>query len=354
VVDAPAIQLCRGCGGQLAPSLLACPSCHQLVHADTLKQLAAEAERTEKAGDLARALSTWRGVLELLPQESGQYRRIFEKVGTLSAAVPATLERLTEATPTTEPATAERKTGRYKWAAGVGAAGLFVAKFKWALLFLLGKGKVLLAGLLKAKTFLSMALSLGVYASAFGWQFALGLVLSIYVHEMGHVVWLRHYGIPATAPMFIPGVGAFVRMSQRPATVGEDARVGLAGPVWGAGAALFALVLGSALDQPILAAIAKAGAWINLFNLLPIWQLDGGRGFTALSQRQRTIVAGVLWVLAFSVGDGVFFLLAVAASLRAAAKGTAPATGDRSVFATYLALVTGFALLLVAAGRGAP
>jgi hypothetical protein len=68
-------------------------------------------------------------------------------------------------------------------------------------------------------------------------------------------------------------------------------------------------------------------------------------GFTALSQRQRTIVAGVLWVLAFSVGDGMFFL-------RAAAKGTAPAMGDRSVFATYLALVIGFALLLVA-GRGA-
>jgi Zn-dependent protease len=326
-----------------------------LVHADTLKQMAAEAERAEKEGNLARAVAAWRGALELLPQESGQYRRIFEKVGALSTAVPAMLDRAPEAAVVTEPSTVDRKTGRYKWAAGAGAVGLFLAKFKWALLFLFGKGKILLAGLLKAKTFLSMAVSLGVYASAFGWRFALGLVLSIYVHEMGHVVWLRHYGIPATAPMFIPGLGAFVRMHQRPATVGQDARVGLAGPVWGAAAAVFALVLGSALDLPILVAIAKAGAWINLFNLLPIWQLDGGRGFSALSQRQRTMIAAVLWVLALSVGDGVFFLLAVAASFRAAGKdATAPATGDRSVLATYLALVVGFALLIAATGHVAP
>src|SRR6185295_6272463 len=136
-----------------------------------------------------------------------------------------------------------------------GAVGALLAKFKWVVLFLLGKGKILLAGLLKAPTFLSMALALGVYATAFGWKFALGLVVSIYVHEMGHVVWLRRYGIPATAPMFVPGLGAFVRLNQRPATVGEDARVGLAGPVWGAAAAIGALAAGVGFESPLLVAI---------------------------------------------------------------------------------------------------
>ena len=89
-------------------------------------------------------------------------------------------------------------------------------KFKWVLLFLLTKAKVLLIGLTQVKTVLSMAVALGVYATIYGWQFALGLVVSIYIHEMGHVVWLRRYGIPATAPMFIPGLGAFVRLKRIP------------------------------------------------------------------------------------------------------------------------------------------
>jgi Zn-dependent protease len=149
--------------------------------------------------------------------------------------------------------------------------------------------------------------------------------------------------------MFIPGLGAFVRLKQHPATVIEDARVGLAGPIWGAGAAVAALLLGSALHQPILMAVARAGAWINLFNLVPIWQLDGGRGFAALSRRQRGLVAGVLWLLALGGADGVFYLLAAAATFRAASQGPAPAVGDRQALFTYLGLALGLALLMRAA-----
>src|SRR2546430_4861243 len=82
-----------------------------------------------------------------------------------------------------------------------------------------------------------MLLSAGVYWTIWGWKFALGVVLSIYVHEMGHVQALQRYGIKATAPMFIPGVGAVVRLKQYPADRREDARVGLAGPLWGRPAA---------------------------------------------------------------------------------------------------------------------
>ena len=119
------------------------------------------------------------------------------------------------ATPSTAGKSNSSKSNNSK-AAGLGAIGVLLAKFKWVILALLGKGKVLLVGLAQAKTFLSMGIALAVYASFYGWKFALGLIASIYVHEMGHVVWLRRYGIAATAPMFIPGFGAFVRLKHAP------------------------------------------------------------------------------------------------------------------------------------------
>ena len=153
----------------------------------------------------------WRQALALLPVGSGQHTRINEKVQALSAQVPAPAAGFAGVAPAAPGAAAAPaganppRTGWRKWAAGAGAFGVMLMKFKWVLLFLLTKAKVLLIGLTQAKTFLSMAIALGVYATIYGWQFALGLVVSIYIHEMGHVVWLRRYGIPATAPMFIPG-----------------------------------------------------------------------------------------------------------------------------------------------------
>jgi Zn-dependent protease len=349
---------CAGCGAELAASLLACPSCGALVHAETLKRLAAEATRAEAAGDAPAALAAWRQVLQHLPTGTVQHQRVLATIQALSAQTstwafgaapgpPANVVASADAAP--PDAAAAPRTGWRKWAAGLGSVGVLLAKLKWVILFVLAKGKVLLVGLTQAKTFLSMAIAVGVYATIYGWWFALGLVLSIYVHEMGHVVALRRYGIAATAPMFIPGFGAYVRLKQYPATPGEDARVGLAGPVWGAAAAVAALVLGTALHRPTLIAIAHVGAWINLFNLLPVWQLDGGRGFAALSRQQRGLVAGCLWLLALLGADGVLWLLAIAASFRAASKGTAPEQGDRVVLATYLLLTVGLVLLMAAA-----
>jgi Zn-dependent protease len=192
---------------------------------------------------------------------------------------------------------------------------------------------------------------IAVYTTIYGWQFAVGLVISIYIHEMGHVVWLRRFGIPATAPMFIPGFGAFVRLKAHPATAGEDARVGLAGPVWGAGAALIALALGFATGHRALFGIAYFGAVINVFNLLPVWQLDGGRAFVALSRRQRAIAAGVLWVAGFVAGNPTYFLVAIAATFRAASAQGAPAEGDRNILLTYAGLVAGLAAIMLSAGK---
>src|SRR2546421_555756 len=106
-----------------------------------------------------------------------------------------------------------------------------------AAVVLLSKLKFLLLGLTKASTFVSMFAFFGVYWSIYGWPLALGLVLSIYIHEMGHVAMLRRLGIAAGAPLFIPGVGALVMLKQHVSDPVTDARIGLAGPGGGLGAA---------------------------------------------------------------------------------------------------------------------
>jgi len=288
----------------VAPALLACPSCQRLVHADELKRLAAAAEQATQAGDASAALAAWREALDLLPRDSTQHQVVSARVLELSRAIdrapgPAKQSRLG------------------KGAAGLGALGALLVKFKFALIFLLTKAKLLLLGLTKASTFFTMVLSAGVYWTIWGWKFALGVVLSIYVHEMGHVQALQRYGIKATAPMFIPGVGAVVRLKQYPADRREDARVGLAGPIWGLGAAVVAYAVYRATGSGIWGAIAHFGAWVNLFNLLPVWQLDGGRGFRALTRGQRWIAAAMIGAMWLVTGEGLLVLLGLAAAASA-------------------------------------
>ncbi len=329
-------QACPACGTELAASFLVCPSCHRLVHADTLKRLAEEAERATAAGDLRTARDAWRQALDLLPRGSRQADAISQKIGEISGRLEA------EA-----PARASRNLPSWAKRAGpLGAVGLVLWKLKFLALAALGKGKLLLLGLTKSTTLFTMLLSMGVYWTAWGWPFALGLVLSMYVHEMGHVAALQRYGIKATAPMFIPGFGAMVRLNQYPANPAEDARVGLAGPLWGLGAAVAAYGVFLATAWPFWAAIARAGAWLNLFNLLPIWQLDGGRGFGALSSGQRIVLVAAIGIAWFGTGEGLLVLLGMVAAARAFG-GRGATEPDQGVLAQFLVLV--FALSALAA-----
>jgi Zn-dependent protease len=337
---------CRKCGVDMPSSFVACPVCLTLVHGDRLQAMAAQATQAQSTGDLAGAIEIWTTMLDLLPPGSVQHKRIEQMIADAQAQL-ATPTSPASSAPSARP-TSKRRTGLL---VGLGAVALLLVKFKWVLIFLLGKGKLLLLGLLQAKTFLSMGLALLVYITAWGWKFALGLVASIYVHEMGHVARLRHYGIPATAPMFIPGVGAFVRLRQSPRSPAEDASIGLAGPLWGLAAALVCLLVGTWAAWPSWTAMAAVGAWINIFNLLPIWQLDGGRAWNALSRAQRGWTTAVLWALALWVGEGLFFILAVVASLRALA-GKAPEQGDRGATWTYLGIALALTIVIYLAGLG--
>lgn len=326
-----AAPVCPQCGTEVAPVLLACPSCHRLVHAEELKRLAADAERAEQAGDPSAALGHWRRALELLPDDTTEHQTATARVAALSREV----ER------------APAQHGNTKWGkatAGLGTLGVLLMKFKFLLVFIVTKAKLLLFGLTKASTFFSMLLSAGVYWTVWGWKFALGVVLSIYVHEMGHVQALQRFGIKATAPMFIPGFGALIRLKQYPADRREDARVGLAGPIWGVGAAAAAYALYLATGAGIWGAVAHFGAWVNLFNLLPVWQLDGARGFRSLTRAQRWIVVAVIGAMWLVTAEGLLALLFVAAAL-AAWFGEAAPQADRTGLLQFAWLVAILSLM---------
>ncbi len=317
--------VCAQCHTQIAPALLACPSCQRLVHAEELKRLAATAERAAQAGDPSGALTAWRRALDLLPADATQHQVVSARIAALSRSLDGGR------------ATAKHGSPWGKGAAGVGALGALLFKFKFALVFVLTKAKLLLFGLTKAGTLLSMLLSAGVYWTIWGWKFAFGVVLSIYVHEMGHVEALQRYGIKATAPMFIPGIGAVIRLKQYPAEPREDARVGLAGPLWGLGAALAAYAVYRATGIGVWGAIAHFGAWVNLFNLVPVWQLDGARGFRSLTRYQRWIAVAVIAVMWVATSEGLLLLLGLAAA--AAAFARAPQEPDHTALAQYAFLV---------------
>ena len=317
---------CPQCGTEIAPALLACPACHRLVHAEELQDLAAAAERYAQAGDLSYALATWRQALDLLPSDSRQFAAVSAKLAELSAHPAAK-----GAAPPAKPNWANR--------AGIpGAILLFVWKFKVVLAFVLTKGKILLLGLTKGSTFVSMLLFLGVYWAAWGWKFAAGFVASIYVHEMGHVAMLQRFGIPATPPMFIPGFGALIRARFYPHEPVAEARVGLAGPMWGLGAAVAAYLVYLGTREPIWMALAQVGAWINLFNLLPVWQLDGAHAYKALNRRQRWIIVAVLGATWFLTNEGMVLIIGLAGVWRA--WGTeAPDKGDARTMWEYAWLI---------------
>jgi Zn-dependent protease len=169
-----------------------------------------------------------------------------------------------------QPQSGARSLLRKIWAP-IAAVGAFIVKFG-ALIFKLKIFTV--AG--------TMLVSVGAYALLGGWWFGVGLVLLIFVHEMGHVLELRRQGVPASAPLFIPFMGAVVGMKQMPDNAWKEAQVALAGPILGTVGAAAVWGLGAYYDSNFLKAMAFIGFLINLFNLLPVVPLDGGRAAAAL------------------------------------------------------------------------
>jgi Zn-dependent protease len=154
-----------------------------------------------------------------------------------------------------------------------------------ALGFVLFKFKAVILAAFKFKVFATsatMLVSVAAYAWIWGWKFGAGFVVLLLVHELGHVIELRRQGVPASAPLFIPFLGAVVGMKGMPHDAWKEARVALAGPILGTLGAAAVWAAGEALDSQLLIALAFTGFFLNLFNLLPIVPLDGGRAMAAV------------------------------------------------------------------------
>ena len=316
---------CSNCGSAFTSETLKCPSCGRLVHAQEFEALSQHARLAGQAQDWHGAKLAWEKALPLLPASSDEYRTVKARIDNIDSQLSG-------------------KGSLGKWAAKLGPVGVVLWKFKTFALLAVTKGKLLLLGLTKISTLLSMIAFFGVYWSLYGWKFALGFVLSIYIHEMGHVIALRKYGIAASAPMFVPFLGAFVRLKQYPANAGQDARVGLAGPIFGLGAAIFAWICALTTGDAIWYAIAHTGAWINLFNLIPIWQLDGGRGFRALSRQQRGIALGVTLAMWAITEQTMLLLIALGAGYRLFSRDY-PQEGDNGALTQYAGLIVLLSML---------
>lgn len=312
---------CVDCGTELAPAMRACPACGGLVHRDRLRKIAARAETLEAEGKLEDARAMWTRALDLLPPTSQQY-----------AIVQQTCGRLAKEN--------ERQRGPKVaddapwWKRGVAAIGA-------AVLVLLGKLKFLLLGLTKGATLISMLFAARLSGAGAGTSTGLvilGVFVSIYIHEMGHVTALVSAGMDAEAPLFVPGLGAFVLLRRHIADPAVDARVGLAGPIWGLGAAVAAYIVFLFTHAPVWHSIAQWGALLNLFNLVPVWTLDGARGFHALTRVQRWVVVAVFAAAYLTVGSRLAGLLAIVALYRSFDR-DAPTTPNRVVLAQFVGLI---------------
>jgi Zn-dependent protease len=317
---------CASCGTELSPDALVCPACAALVHSEQLKQLAADAEAATRAGDAAGARNHWTAAVALLPADAQQHAVIRERLAELTRSIDTTSSD--GATAGTE----KLPWWRRGWPGLATGALLLVSKLKFLLL-----------GLTKASTFVSMFAFFGVYWSIYGWPLALGLVFSIYIHEMGHVAMLSRCGIAASAPMFIPGLGALVQLKQRVDDPLTDAKIGLAGPIWGLGAAIAALAVYELSHAKIWLAIAQLTAFLNLFNLTPIWQLDGSRGVHVLARGERWALVAAIAVALLLTEQRLLFVVGAVAVWRSFQRDAGP--GDTRTLATFVMLIIALAWL---------
>ena len=177
------------------------------------------------------------------------------------------------------------------WLTGAGAA--LLAFFKY--------GGLLLLKIPALGTLVSVLISFGLYAVGFGPWFAVALIAMLFVHEMGHVLEIRRQGMQATAPIFIPFLGAAIFQRSHPTTALKQAQIGIAGPIAGTIGATAAWFLYLSTGQPVFILAAVLGFFLNLFNLIPVWQLDGSWILAPVSKwvyvgGYALVVVAVLWL----------------------------------------------------------
>lgn len=315
---------CQSCSYQLAPELLACPQCHTLVHAGELERLAATANTLEQQHQFLQARDHWLKALPLLPPQATQADWIRENARKLELAA----------------AQSAPQESRSKWANKLGPLA--------PIALVLAKGKTLFLAIFKLKFLLSLGAFMAFYWTLYGATFGVGFAVLILIHEMGHFIDIKRRGLPAEMPVFLPGLGAYVRWQALGVSGQTRAAVSLAGPLAGWIASVVCALVWWKTGNSLWAALARAGAWLNILNLIPVWILDGGQAVLVLNKAERIALVTTCVALSFVLGESVFFLVAAGAAWRLFTKDI-PEQPNRPITAYFIAVLAslGFVMWLM-------
>jgi len=289
------IHNCPNCSHWLTEGTLACPDCQTLTYGAHLSGLAAQAQQMEQQGQWKEARELWAQALQWLPADTRQAVSIQNHLAQIDKRLKAEDDQ------------------KARWTKRLGP-------FAPIALFLL-KAKSFLFVLLKFKFLLSFLAYFALYWALFDWKFALGFLACIFIHEMGHYVTVKRMGLRAELPVFLPGMGAYVRWYGQGVSKENLAKIALAGPVFGLGSAIACLALFWTTHYGLFAVLAYFAAWLNLINLLPVLGLDGAQATYALSRLQRGLIAAtcvLFFVLSFrglESDDNHWVFLIVAAGM---------------------------------------
>ena len=299
----PVIQNCPNCDASLPLEALACPQCHALVHSVRLDQLAKDARALEARGLYPQARELWEYSLPLLPHDSKQAEWVRQRIQALQQAEAGPLEAQTPIGPqSAEKQPKPPAAPPPSWIKKLGPFG--------PLALLLLKLKSVLFFLLKAKFLFSFVFFIVLYVGIFGWRYGLGISVCILIHELGHYIDIKRRGLPAEMPVFLPGLGAYVRWNALGVTRRQIAQISLAGPLAGWIAAAICFLLYTQTGDPIWAALARTGAFLNTLNLIPVWVLDGGKAFLALGEIERVSLLILTLGLWYYTREGLFLFVA--------------------------------------------
>lgn len=291
------LRACPSCGHGLPVGAVVCDQCHALVYASQLEMLAAHARTLEAERHPGDARTVWLKTVDLLPAGSTQLAWVREHARALEINAN-----------TLDPPEAENA-----WTARVRAMA-------------------------SPKSLGTLIAFLVVYGVIFGAKFGAGFAVMIAIHEMGHYIDIRRRGLPADMPVFLPGLGAYVRWRSMGVSAAVRAQISLAGPLAGLLAAVgcYALWIGTGVH--IWADLARAGAFLNVLNLIPVAILDGGQATFALGRVERVLLMATAVAMGIFFHESIFYLVAAGAAYRLFTKDEAaqPSFGVLGYFAAVL------------------
>jgi Zn-dependent protease len=291
------------------------------VHAEDLEGLAARAKALEAQQQFAQAREQWLKALPFLPPQSTQAEWIRANASKLELAA----------------AQAATRENRSKWANKLGPLAPIAV--------VLAKGKTFFLAIFKLKFLLSLGAFMAFYWTLYGAKFGAGFAALILIHEMGHYIDIKRRGLPAEMPVFLPGLGAYVRWQALGVTGQTRAAVSLAGPLAGWIAAVACAALWWKTGNGLWAALARAGAWLNILNLIPVWLLDGGQAVLVLDKAERIVLLTTCVALSFVLGESVFFLVAAGAAWRLFTKDM-PAQPNRAITAYFIGVLASLGVIM--------